>query len=222
MHTRQYLYEMYHAGQDVMLRYVESLLAHLAEVERHVGHRQQYTIDSLAKRVQELMARVARLKTKVAKQEILNHQLRRRVQELQTELARRDRDGGEGVPVGVRRDSHNSGLPPSLDLPRVKAANAVKRTRSLRRKSDRRVGGQVGHKGVTLRQVEFPDHVQVHEPRLCRRCCSSLRESSVVGRQRHQVFDLPPVVLEVTAALGRRRSDVTCAACEPKRSFRKA
>ena len=51
MLTRQQLYEMYHSGQDVMLRYVESLLSHLAEVERHVGHRQQHTIDALAKRI---------------------------------------------------------------------------------------------------------------------------------------------------------------------------
>ncbi len=189
---------MYHSGPDVMLHYVENLLSHLAEVERHVGHRQQYTIDALRKRVKELMARVERLKTRVVKQEMLNYRLTQRVQELQTELARRDQESGEVAPASVRRDSHNSGLPPSLDLPGVKASNAVKRTRSLRRRSGKPVGGQVGHRGATLRQVEFPDHVQVHEPRLCRRCCSSLRESSVVGRQRRQVFDLPPVVLEVT------------------------
>lgn len=98
----------------------------------------------------------------------------------------------------MRRDSHNSGLPSSLDLPGVKAANAIRRTRSLRRKSGKSVGGQVGHKGATLQQVEFPDRVQVHEPKTCRRCRSSLAASSVVGRQRRQVFDLPPVVLEVT------------------------
>ena len=90
MLTRRQLYEMYHAGSEVMLHYVENLLAHLAEVERHVGHRQQYSIDGLAKRVKELMARVERLKSRVAKQEMLNYRLTRRVQELQTELARRD------------------------------------------------------------------------------------------------------------------------------------
>jgi transposase len=198
MLTRQQLYEMYYAGPDVMLHYVENVLSHLEEVERHVGHRQQYSIDALAKRVKELVARVERLKMRVAKQGMLNYQLQRRVQELQTELARREREGGEVLPAGVSRDSHNSGLPPSLDLPGVKAKNAVKRTRSLRRKSGKAVGGQVGHRGATLRQVEFPDRVQVHEPRTCRRCRASLAASSVVGRQRRQVFDLPPVVLEVT------------------------
>ncbi len=158
-----------------MLRYVESLLAHLAEVERHVGHRRQQSIDGLAKRVRELMSRVESLKSQLAKQKILNYRLTHRVQELQTELARRDREGGEVLLAKIRRDSHNSGLPPSLDLPSVKAANAVKRTRSLRRRTGKPIGGQVGHRGTTLRQVEMPDRVEVHEPRSCRRCRSSLR-----------------------------------------------
>jgi hypothetical protein len=181
-----------------MLHYVENILSHLAEVERHVGHRQQYSIDALSKRVKDLVARVKRLKVKVAKQEMLNYRLRRRVQELQAELARRDGEDRELAPASVRRDSHKSGLPPSSDLPEVKAANAVRRTRSLRRKSGGKGSGQVGHKGVTLRQVEFPDRVRVHQPKACCRCRASLEEASVVGRQRRQVFALPPVMLEVT------------------------
>ena len=91
-----------------MLHYVENILSHLAEVERHVGHRQQYSIDALSKRVKDLVARVKRLKVKVAKQEMLNYRLRRWVQELQAELARRDREGRELAPANVRRDLHNS------------------------------------------------------------------------------------------------------------------
>jgi len=85
MLTRQQFYEMYYSGPDVMLHYVENLLGHLANVEHHVGHRQQYSIDALAKRVKELVARVERLKTRLVKQEMLNYRLQRRVQELQTE-----------------------------------------------------------------------------------------------------------------------------------------
>ena len=141
------------------------------------------------------------MKEKLVKQEMLNYQLLRRVQELQTELERVRQAQGEVTTVDVRRDSHNSGLPPSLDLPSVKAANAVKRTRSLRRKSGKAVGGQPGHAGATLRQVEFPDRVEVHAPRACRRCTRSLAKLTVVGCHRRQVFDLPPVVLEVTDTL---------------------
>ncbi|MDQ3258625.1 MAG: IS66 family transposase [Acidobacteriota bacterium] len=181
-----------------MAHFVEQLLSHLAEVERHVGHRQQYTIDRLLKDWGRLTKRVERLKAQVLKQEMLNAQLTRRLQELQTELARQAAQGSEVAPAAVRRDSHNSGLPPSLDLPCAKAVNAIRRTRSLRRKSGKRVGGQAGHQGATLQQVETPDRLRVHTPRVCRRCRASLAECAVVGRQGRQVFELPPVVLEVT------------------------
>ncbi len=193
-----------------MLHFVEQLLAHLAEVERHVGHRQQSTIDRLLKDWGRLAKRVERLKAQLLKQQMLNSQLTRRIQELQVELAQRERQGSEVAPQNVRRDWHNSGLPPSLDLPGVKAANAVRRTRSLRRKSGKRAGGQLGHQGATLRQVEYPDRLQVHTPRACRRCHASLAECSVVGRQRRQVFDLPPVVLEVTEHWAQTKR---CASC---------
>jgi len=122
----------------------------------------------------------------------------RRINELQAELERVPLAPSAEATVEVKRASHNSGLPPSLDLPGAKAANAIGRTRSLRRKSGRRVGGQVGHRGATLRQVKFPDRLWVHAPRRCRGCQASLTECSVVGYSRRQVFELPPTVLEVT------------------------
>lgn len=181
-----------------MIGYVEGLLEYIADQDRMLGHHQQRIIDIQHERLERQTAQLERVKEKLVKQEMLNYQLLRRVQELQTELERARQAQGEVMPVQARRDSHNSGLPPSLDMPSVKATNAIKRTRSLRRKSGKHVGGQVGHTGATLRQVEFPDRVQVHEPRTCRRCRMSLTEAVVVGRHRRQVFDLPPVVLEVT------------------------
>ncbi|MDQ3651904.1 MAG: hypothetical protein M3458_16855, partial [Acidobacteriota bacterium] len=169
MLTRQQLYELYHSGFERMLHFVEQLLSQSGRVERHVGHRQQYTIDRLLKDFGQLARRVERLKTQLLKQEMLNSQLTRRIQELQVELAQRERQGSEMAPQNVRRDSHNSGLPPSLDRPGVKAANAVRRTRSLHRKSGKHAGGQLGHQGATLRQVAYPDRLQVHTPRVCRR-----------------------------------------------------
>ena len=197
MFTSRQLYDLYEEGPDAMVRLVEELLAELAEQEQLLGWRQQRTIDLLAERIGKLRAQLERVKTKLARRECEVYALQHRAGELQAELARRDEQGGEASPVEVRRDSHNSGLPPSLDLPGVRAANAIKRTRSLRRKTGKRVGGQAGHKGATLRQVSTPDRVQVHEPQRCRRCRASLTGCAVVGRERRQVFDLPPVVLEV-------------------------
>jgi len=201
MLTRHQLYELYDQGADAMVQFVTDLVEEVAEQRQGRAipvHYLEHTNEALAAVIRKLQSQLTRVKERLARKECQVAVLTLRVQELQSELARRDRAGGELMPGDVRRDSHNSGLPSSLDLPGMKAKNAVKRTRSLRRKSGKPVGGQVGHKGATLHQVEFPDRVQVHEPQRCRRCRASLAASSVVGRHRRQVFDLPPVMLEVT------------------------
>ena len=69
--------------------------------------------------------------------------------------------------------------------------------KSLRRPSGRRPGGQGGHEGKTLRQVDDPDEVVRHEPPGCAKCGADLGEAPVVGTQRAQVFDIPPIKMHV-------------------------
>jgi len=52
----------------------------------------------------------------------------------------------------IAKNSSNSSKPPSSDGFRKQ------RTSSLRKKGEKTTGGQEGHKGVTLNQVETPDH----------------------------------------------------------------
>ena len=210
--TRRQLYELYDEGAEPTLHLIESLIAQLADFERILGARQQQIIDAQHERNERLAARLKRVEQKLARKGCEVYALTRRIGELQAELERVRLAAGEVAGGELRRDSHNSGLPPSLDSPAAKAANAVRRRRSLRRKSGRRVGGQAGHRGATLRQVEFPDRRRVHAPRRCRQCQASLAESSVVGYSRRQVFDLPRAALEVTEHWAQVRRCETCGA----------
>ncbi len=103
-------------------------------------------------------------------------------------------------------DSSNSGKPPSSDGLKKPA-----RIRSLREPSGKTRGGQKGHPGETLRQVETPDVVVDHYPKTCAGCGAALTAAMATSHAARQVFDLPePRPLFVT----EHRSHVcSCARC---------
>src|SRR5437763_7259764 len=103
-------------------------------------------------------------------------------------------------------NSSNSGKPPSSDGLKKPA-----RTRSLREPSGKKRGGQKGHPGETLRQVDTPDRVVDHYPEICAGCGAALTAVMATSHAARQVFDLPeprpPVVTEHRAHL------CSCAQC---------
>lgn len=49
-----------------------------------------------------------------------------------------------------------------------------------------------------MRQVEVPDHEIRHEPAVCCGCGADVHDAPTVEVERRQVFDVPPVPIEVT------------------------
>jgi transposase len=101
------------------------------------------------------------------------------------------------------KDSHNSSLPPSSD-------RFVRPAKSLRKKSGKKAGGQPGHRGHYLRQVQTPDEVLLHPVISCERCQHDLRAQPADLPERRQVIDLPAKRLWVTE---HRVEEKQCPVC---------
>jgi transposase len=120
----------------------------------------------------QLEASNAELREQLASQTALITQLVGRIQALEARLA---------------QDSNNSSKPPSSD-----GFKRSPKKRSLRKASDKKPGGQVGHQGQALKQTETPDEIKAHLPTNCEACQSDLTgQTPLPGFEPRQVFELP-------------------------------
>lgn len=104
----------------------------------------------------------------------------------------------------INKNSQNSSKPPSLDgFKKLKP-------KSLRPKTGKLQGGQKGHQGKTLYQVEEPDDMETHKVCHCHQCGKSL-EDVPTRYEKRQVFDIPPMVIRITEHRGEVKS---CPFCE--------
>lgn len=92
----------------------------------------------------------------------------------------------------LNKNSSNSSKPPSSDV-----FNKPK-PKSLRKKGNRKSGGQLGHLGKTIEQVETPDYIIEHKLYHCPLTGRKLTDKDIVGEIKRQVFDLPKPKLEIT------------------------
>ena len=118
-----------------------------------------------------LKALIMQLLEKIAQLEAENAELRRR--------------------LGM--DSRNSDQPPRSDGYQKKTVKP-----GLPKGKKGTKGGQVGHKGNTLKRVEEPEHRQIHVPEPCQCCGRRFSEDEAPIVHSRPVFDLPEPRLEVT------------------------
>ena len=152
--------------------------------------------DAVVTLVQKLCAMIEQQQIQIEQQQIQIDQqqkqivqLTNRVKELEDRLA---------------LNSRNSSNPPSSDQNK-------RQLPSTRGKSGKKSGGQTGHPGKTLKRVEQPDHVINHAPESCVACGESLETiAGEAGRERRQVFDVPPIKLEVTEHRVIRKTCLNC------------
>jgi transposase len=119
--------------------------------------------------------RVAELETKVIRLESLIEKLLDKIEDLTH-----------------RKNSRNSSISPSKD------ENRPLKNQSLRTKSSKKAGGQLGHEGTTLKMVENPDQIINHKPDFCNCCGNDLSDKAEELLLKRQVVDIPVIFPKYT------------------------
>lgn len=153
----------------------------------HVQNTILSKLQSIEKRVQDLTEENSRRKRNEERQAKDIHDLRIENKRLKNENDKLHKllDSRDNPP----KDSMNSSVPPSKDSIGA-SRKRVKMTQSLRAKSDKKVGGQPGHKGSTLHQSEKVDRTESAVIGTCPDCGQNTKDLDWGVAERRQVIDL--------------------------------
>jgi len=142
------------------------------------------TIRALIKDIQDLTLRLEKVERENRRLHHENTQLKADIAGIKAE--------NKDLRARLESNSHNSNKPPSSDgykkqtikpgLPKGKVSSR---------------GGQKGHKGNTLKQVESPDEIVPCVPDICT-CGHKFKKDQLILAEKRQVFDLPQPKLEIT------------------------
>ena len=139
------------------------------------------TIDSQHADICQLNRNIDRLNADLRKRD-------KRIKELEAELAKYKTPD---------KNSGNSSTPPSKESMKDEA---IRRTKTLRKPTGRKPGGQEGHEGSTLKMTQTPDETEDVSANYCTKCGASLEECERILDYVTQVVSIPdmkPVVKEI-------------------------
>lgn len=160
-------------------------------------------ISALLQSVEEIRSRCTNLETEVVELKTENTILRKENKALRKE----NKQLKEKVQkLEHKASSVNSSMPPSSDI------SKPKRTQSLRKSSGKKLGGQIGHKGSTLKMTKTPDQIKDYYPSKCKHCGGDLSNTSALFLGRRQIVDIPPIHQIITEHRVYSKQ-CTCGAC---------
>lgn len=130
-----------------------------------------------------LREHLAQREARIQQVETLLGEQQRLLQEMQGQVETLTRQVKEWQ-ARLAKKSHKSSLPPSSD-------RFVRQPKSLRKRSEKKPGGQEGHPGTTLRFPTSPDEVLEYRVTVCASCQQDVREVEACVTLRRHVVDIP-------------------------------
>ncbi len=118
-------------------------------------------------------------------------------------LQRENKEFGEiiqNLQNQLAKNSRNSSKP--LPTDRCKNPHTTSSRKSIGKKNE----GQKGHKGHTLKAVENLNYIQIYEINQYKHHHASLEGEEIIAYEKRQVFDIPPIQIEVT----EHRVEIKC------------
>ena len=131
---------------------------------------------------------ICRLSRLVESNHVELHKRDKRIEELEAKLAKYE---------APDKNSNNSSTPPSKE--NIKD-EAIRRTKTLRKPTGRKPGGQKGHEGSTLKMTQTPDETEEVSANYCTKCGASLEDCERILDYVTQVVSIPdlkPIVKEI-------------------------
>ena len=131
---------------------------------------------------------ICRLSRLVESNHVELHKRDKEIQDLKDRLAKYETPD---------KNSGNSSTPPSKESMKDEA---IRRTKTLRKPTGRKPGGQKGHEGSTLKMTQTPDETEDVSANYCTKCGASLEDCERILDYVTQVVSIPalkPIVKEI-------------------------